>query len=114
MYRGTSRFPTDPDCAPSASAGTDYRSLSREVAPGTLIETGVDLTESQARIEELRDRLLLIGLAGVLLVAALIWWLAGFALRPLARLRDAAGEVGGTEDLSRRIDAGRVRRRSRR
>lgn len=86
--------------------GTEYRSLSRETGAGGLIEVGVNLSESRARVSELRDRLLLIGLVGVLLVAALSWWLAGLALRPLSRLGDAAGTVSGTEDLSRRIDPG--------
>ena len=87
-------------------AGNEYRSLTREVAPGVVVEVGQDLSEASARIAELRDRLLLVGLAGVLLVAALSWWLAGLALRPLARLRDAAGSVGTTDDLSTRIDPG--------
>ncbi len=98
--------PEGPGLRTLSADGVDYRSLARTVAPGTLVETGVDLSEVQARIDELRNRLLLVGLAGVLLVAALSWWLAGIALRPLARLGEAAGEVGGTEDLSRRVEAG--------
>ena len=98
--------PDGPGLRTLDAGGVEYRSLARTVAPGTLVETGVDLSEVQARIDELRNRLLLVGLAGVLLVAAVSWWLAGIALRPLARLGEAAGEVGGTEDLSRRIEAG--------
>ncbi len=98
-------LPEGPGLRTLSADGIEYRSLARSVAPGTLVETGVDLSDAQARIEELRNRLLLVGLAGLLLVAALSWWLAGFALRPLARLGEAAGEVGGTEDLSRRIGA---------
>jgi signal transduction histidine kinase len=86
--------------------GSRYRSLTREAAPGVLVETGVDLGDSDARVAELRTRLLLVGLAGVMLVAVLSWWLAGLALAPLGRLRDQAGEVGSTEDLSRRISPG--------
>ena len=98
--------PGSPGLRTLSARGVEYRSLARMVAPRTLIETGVDLSDAQARIDELRNRLLLLGLAGLLLVAALSWWLAGLALRPLARLGDAADDVGGTKDLSRRIDAG--------
>ncbi|MFA9400337.1 MAG: sensor histidine kinase, partial [Acidobacteriota bacterium] len=98
--------PDEPGLRTLSSDGSRYRSLAREVAPGTLIEIGINLDESEARIAELRDRLILIGLAGVLLVAALSWWLAGLALRPLGALRDAAGRVSGTDDLSTRIDPG--------
>jgi two-component system, OmpR family, sensor histidine kinase PrrB len=41
----------------------------------------------------------------VVLVAALSWWLAGLALRPLGRLRAAAGKVITTRDLSTRLPA---------
>ena len=99
--------PDEPGLRTLSTDGSEYRSLAREVAPGTLIEIGIDLAESEARIAELRDRLILIGLAGVLLVAGLSWWLAGLALRPLGVLRDAAGRVSGTGDLSTRIDPGR-------
>lgn len=88
------------------AGGSKFRTLTREVAPGILVEFGVDLGQSEARITELRNRLLLIGLAGVLLVAAFSWWLSGLALRPLARLRDAAGKVSSTDDLSTRVDPG--------
>jgi signal transduction histidine kinase len=98
-------LPDGPGIRTLAVDGSEYRSLAREIEPGALIEAGADLSESQARVSELRDRLLLIGLAGMMLVAALSWWLAGLALRPLARLREA-GSVGGTEDLSRRLDPG--------
>lgn len=98
--------PEEPGVRTLSTDGTEYRSLSREIAPGVLIEAGVDTSESQQRVAELRDRLFLIGLAGVLLVAGLSWWLAGLALRPLARLREAAGTVSTTDDLSRRIDPG--------
>lgn len=98
--------PTGPGARTLSTDGDDYRSLAREIAPGVLIEAGVDLAESQQRVAELRDRLVLIGLAGIVLVAGLAWWLAGLALRPLARLREAAGTVSTTDDLSNRIDPG--------
>ncbi len=100
-------IPDGPGLRTLGAGGTSYRSLAREAGPGALIEIGIDLDESDARVAELRDRLLLIGLAGVLLVAALSWWLAGLALRPLGTLRDEAGRVSGTDDLSKRVDPGK-------
>ena len=99
--------PEEPGLRTLSAGGSSYRSLSRQVGPDAMIEIGLDLSEAEARITELRDRLIVIGLAGVLLVAALSWWLAGLALRPLGALRDAAGRVSGTDDLSTRIDPGR-------
>ncbi len=100
--------PDGPGFSTLSADGSQYRSLAREAGPGVLVETGVDLDESRSRVTELRNRLLLVGLAGVFLVAALGWWLAALALAPLARLRDEAGTVGSTEDLSRRIDPGQA------
>jgi two-component system sensor histidine kinase PrrB len=44
-------------------------------------------------------------LLGVVLVAGVSWWLAGLALRPLRALRDSAGRVTTTRDLSTRLPA---------
>ena len=97
--------PERPGLRTLSADGTEYRSLAR-VAPGLgLLEVGRDLGPSEARVDAMRNRLLLIGLAGAGLVAAVSWWLAGLALRPLGALRAAAGRVSGTRDLSARLPA---------
>jgi two-component system sensor histidine kinase PrrB len=80
-----------------------YRSLARPIAQHALLEVGVDLGPVQQRIAALRRLLLALGLLGVGLAGVLSWWLAGFALRPLRALRQGAGRVSGTRDLSTRL-----------
>src|SRR5215211_5008206 len=67
---------------------------------------GQDLAPSQERVAALRNRLLLLGGLGVILVGGLSWWLSGLALQPLRPLRAAAGRVSTTRDLSTRLPAG--------
>lgn len=86
--------------------GGSYRSLARPVRAGILLETGAGLGPLEERVASVRNRLLLIGAAGIGLTAIVAWWLAGLALAPLRRLREAAARVGSTEDLSRRISGG--------
>ena len=95
--------PADPGVSTLDAGGQDYRSLTREIPGGGLLEVGTTLEPSQERVASLRNRLLLLGLVGLVLVAGLSWWLAGLALRPLRALRDAAGRVTTTRDLSTRL-----------
>jgi two-component system sensor histidine kinase PrrB len=82
-----------------------YRSLTRQAPDGDLLEVGTDLKPAEDRVASLRNRLLLLGGIGVALVGGLSWWLAGVALGPLRSLRDAAGRVSSTRDLSHRLTA---------
>jgi signal transduction histidine kinase len=86
--------------------GRRYRSLTRAVQGGGLLEVGTDLGPSDERIAGLRTRLLLLGGLALVMVAGLSWWLAGLALAPLRSLREAAGRVSTTRDLSTRLQAG--------
>ncbi|HEX8065819.1 MAG TPA: HAMP domain-containing sensor histidine kinase [Thermoleophilaceae bacterium] len=70
---------------------------------GRLVQLGTDLDPVDDRIGEMRTRVIVIALGGVLLAAALARWLAAVALRPLSRLREAAASVSTTRDLSRRL-----------
>jgi two-component system sensor histidine kinase PrrB len=85
--------------------GHPYRSLTRQAPDGNLLEVGTDLKPAEDRIASLRNRVVLLGGIGVALVAGLSWWLAGVALGPLRSLRDAAGRVSSTRDLSNRLSA---------
>lgn len=65
---------------------------------------GHDLTEFQARLAGERRRLYLIVPAALLVSAALSWWLAGRALRPVERLGKQLGQIDA-RDLGARLDA---------
>ena len=97
--------PEGPGLATLEAGGGSYRSLTRAVPGGGLLEVGRDLGPSEERIASLRNRLLLLGGLGVVLVGGLSWWLAGLALGPLRPLRAAAGRVSTTRDLSTRLPA---------
>ena len=85
--------------------GERYRSLTRRGPEGMLLEVGRTLDPAEDRVASLRNRLLVLGLLGTALVGGLSWWLAGLALRPLRALRESAGGVTTTRDLSTRLPA---------
>lgn len=97
--------PQGPGLRTLEADGERFRSLARQGPGGELLEVGTDLGPAEERIASLRNRLLLLGGLGTALVAALSWWLAGLALGPLRALRDAAGRVSSTRDLSTRLSA---------
>lgn len=98
-------LPKAPGLRTLGAGDVRYRSLARSLPDGALLENGIDLRPTEARISALRRRLLLLGALGVALVGVVSWWLAGLALRPLRALRSAAGRVSTTRDLSTRLPA---------
>jgi len=98
-------LPAQPGVRTLDADGARYRSLTRAVEGGGLLEVGTDLGPADDRIASLRNRLLLLGGLALVLVAAVSWWLAGLALRPLRALGSAAGRVSTTRDLSTRLPA---------
>jgi two-component system sensor histidine kinase PrrB len=98
-------LPTKPGSRTLEGGGRRFRSLTRAVPGGGLLEVGTDLGPADERIAGLRTRLLLLGGLALVMVAGLSWWLAGVALGPLRALREAAGRVSTTRDLSTRLPA---------
>jgi len=96
-------LPAEPGVRTLDADGERYRSLTRAVEGGGLLEVGTDLGPADDRIASLRNRLLLLGGLALVLVAAVSWWLAGLALKPLRALGSAAGRVSTTRDLSTRL-----------
>lgn len=90
-------------------AGAPHRLITRPV-PGTRVAVQIarDLTETETILAGLRNRLLLVGLAGALLAALLGWWLAGRAVRPVQRLTVAAEQVASTGALDAAIPVERT------
>ena len=87
------------------AGGARYRTLTRTTPDGTVLEVGSELVGVRERVDGLRGRVLVVSAAGVAIVAALAWWLAGLALRPLGGLRTAVARVSTTRDLSNRLPA---------
>lgn len=79
------------------------RILAVPLQPGVAVQVALPLSEVEAVLDELRDQLLLAGLLGVLLAAALGTLVASRAVRPVNDLTQLAEEVARTQDLSRRI-----------
>jgi len=100
---GNVGVPSEPGLRTVDAGEKSYRVLARPGPNGTLIEVGADLSPLEDRIVGLRNRVILIALAGVALAGALAWWLAGIALRPLGALRSAVAQVSTTRDLSTRL-----------
>ena len=107
-------FPVPPDegLETVRADGREWRTLT--VAPRgppgrrahARIQVAQDLSPVEERIDDLRLRVVVIALIGVLMAALLAWWLAGPALRPLTRLRSGVASVSTTRDLSQRLPAG--------
>jgi two-component system sensor histidine kinase PrrB len=61
---------------------------------------------TEATVDAVRRRVVLLAGLGLGVTAALGWALTGLALRPLGRLRVAASNVASTQDLAMRVPAG--------
>jgi two-component system sensor histidine kinase PrrB len=57
----------------------------------------------EARVADVRDLVLAIGLGALALTAIAAWAFTSVAVRPLARLREGAARVSGAEDLGTRL-----------
>ncbi|MGZ4736574.1 MAG: sensor histidine kinase [Acidimicrobiia bacterium] len=84
--------------------GEHVRVITVPATPGVAIQLTRSLTEVDRNLAELRLRLILAGLGGVALAAALGLLVARSALRPVRRLTAAAEHVAETQDLSASID----------
>ncbi len=80
-------------------------SVTRQPAGALLV--GTSLLEVQETLRRLRGILLLAGLAGIALAAALGWRSARTALRPVEEIGATAHQIGATGDLSRRVSSAR-------
>jgi two-component system, OmpR family, sensor histidine kinase PrrB len=97
--------------------GHEWRSLTMSLGPnGTdpRLQLASSLAPVQARADNLRRLVLMIGLAALALTALAAWGFTTLAVRPLARLRAGAARVSGAEDLSTALpdDEGPVEVRS--
>jgi signal transduction histidine kinase len=90
------------------AGGRDYRGYvttlkDRNLGGSTRLEVVSALHGTEERIDDLRDRVALIGLAGILVSVLLVWLIASVVLRPLRRLREVTASIADDEDLGRRV-----------
>ena len=87
--------------------GLDYRLYTRPAGLGVAIQVARDLSETEAILNGLRNRLILVGIAGALLAGLAGWFLAGRAVRPVRDLTGAAEHVAATGTLDAAIPVDR-------
>lgn len=90
------------------SGGREYRAYvttltDRNLGGNARLEVVSALHGTEQRIADLRDRVLVIGLAGVLVAVLAVWLIASVVLRPLRRLREVTASIADDEDLARRV-----------
>jgi len=83
------------------AAATDPEVVQSDV----VIEVAASYEPTEESITLLRNRIVVFGAAAVLVGGVAGWALAGIGLRPLTRLRQAAGRVASTKDLATRVPA---------
>ena len=86
--------------------GAHYRVLSKEVRPEGLLQIGRDLSEVDAALGGIKNRILIFGGGGILLSSVIAWLFASRFTRPVVRLTKAAEKVAKTQDLIAFIDVG--------
>jgi two-component system sensor histidine kinase MprB len=86
--------------------GMHYRMITAPGPDGFVVQTARDVTATDRLLADLRLRLWLIGISGILLAAVGAWFVARRALAPVGRLTDAAEHVAATGDLEAPIPEG--------
>jgi len=87
--------------------GTDLMLYTVQLAKGEALQLALPMTGLNAELDQIGLELGLAGLGGIVLSAALGWWVTRTALRPVARLTEAAERIAAEpRDLARGIDLG--------
>jgi two-component system sensor histidine kinase MprB len=80
--------------------GVRYRLLTGSVPGGGAVQIARPLTETQDVLSVLRNRLVVVALAGTMLAGLVAWAVVRRATRPIVRLTGAAEHVAATQDLT--------------
>jgi two-component system sensor histidine kinase MprB len=83
-----------------AIEGNDYRMLTSPWRGGGVLQIARNLAEIEEVLSRLRNRLVVLTLAGVAAAALFGWWLARRIVRPVVNLRDTAEQIASTQDLT--------------
>jgi two-component system sensor histidine kinase MprB len=87
--------------------GEDLMLYTVQLAPGEALQVALPMADLDAQLDEVGLELGLAGLGGIVLSAALGWWVTRTALRPVAQLTEAAERIAAEpRDLARGIELG--------
>jgi two-component system sensor histidine kinase MprB len=87
--------------------GTDLLLYTVQLTPGEALQVALPMTSLNAELQQLGLDLGLAGAGGIVLAAALGWWVTRTALRPVAQLTEAAERIAAEpRDLARGIELG--------
>jgi two-component system OmpR family sensor kinase len=91
---------------PASRGGGEFRIyLAPTTDPGVNLILGIPLNDVNATLNQLRALEILVGVAVLLGMGGLAWWIVQLGLRPLARIRTTASAIAGG-DLSQRVEPG--------
>ena len=91
--RGGGKDPTRQRFTDRNINGTHYRVLSKEVRPEGLLLVGRNLSEVDAALGGIKNRILIFGGGGILLSSFVAWLFASRFTRPVVRLTKTAEKV---------------------
>jgi two-component system sensor histidine kinase MprB len=80
--------------------GQEYRMITSSLRGGGAVQIARPVSENDDVLDVLRNRLVLIALAGVTLAAAAAWLVMRRATRPIERLTETAEHIAATQDLT--------------
>ena len=87
--------------------GTDLMLYTVQLTRGEALQVALPMTQLDSELDEIGLELGLAGIGGIALSAVLGWWVTRTALRPVARLTEAAERIAAEpRDLTRGIDLG--------
>ena len=99
--------PSRPSVRTVAVDGVDYRMVTAAQVDGGALQVARSLAETEEVLNGLARRLALITGAGIVVAAAVGWFVARRMTAPLRRLSSAAHHVAATQDLSEPVPEGR-------
>ncbi|MDX6203060.1 MAG: two-component system, OmpR family, sensor histidine kinase MprB [Frankiales bacterium] len=85
------------------ASGMHLRMLTVSLGSNIALQVALPLASVDHQVGHLRRVFLLVGFIGLLFAAAIVWFVASTALRPVRRLTSAAEEIAATRDLTLRI-----------
>jgi two-component system sensor histidine kinase MprB len=80
--------------------GEDYRMITVSLRNGGAVQIARQVSETDDVLDVLRNRLVLIALAGIALAALAAWLVMRRATRPIERLTETAEHIAATQDLT--------------